>query len=291
MSARHQFRQGPATREHPARPPGGLAHGPLLPPRADELAPPPPDPRRPCVQADRRAPSVRPLARTRRRASRRTASSTSPRCARPRLRAGCFPPVVSRAQNHCAHAESAATRKRVSRSKSRAATVRFALALALPVAFSNRALPRGSGQPRAVLTALLGEKFRCFSEIGFSEPFEDEQHVFPDLALFGERLVPQQVGRVIRGHQGDAVELVPAPAQAAPSAPSRRANPPSRSRRARRATRGWMISICCCKYGRQVSISAGFGLRLPDVARRHVGPAFEDIRDVNVVALASPSPR
>ena len=39
------------------------------------------------------------------------------------------------------------------------------------------------------------------------------EHVFPHAPFFRERLVPQQVARVIRRHQGDALELLPVAAQ------------------------------------------------------------------------------
>src|SRR4051794_36594453 len=42
-----------------------------------------------------------------------------------------------------------------------------------------------------------------------AEPLEDQQHVFPDLALLRDCLVPQQVRWMEGDHQRDALELQP----------------------------------------------------------------------------------
>src|SRR5882724_9418509 len=43
--------------------------------------------------------------------------------------------------------------------------------------------------------------------------FHHRQHVFPDPALFAQRLVPQQIRRVIRRHQRNVAVTPPLPAQ------------------------------------------------------------------------------
>ena len=48
---------------------------------------------------------------------------------------------------------------------------------------------------------------------GSLEPLEDLEHVFPDFAFFGRRLVSQQVCGVIRDHQWNAVVSMPAATQ------------------------------------------------------------------------------
>src|SRR5438876_10621086 len=52
---------------------------------------------------------------------------------------------------------------------------------------------------------------------GSLEPLQNLKHVFPDFAFFGRRLVSQQVRRVIRDHQRNAVVNMPAAAQVAHS--------------------------------------------------------------------------
>ena len=79
----------------------------------------------------------------------------------------------------------------------------------------GRCAPRASRRLPSRAYDFGRKKFRCFSVIGFAEPLEHQQHVLPDLALFAERLVAQQVGRVIGRHERRALEIVPASAQAA----------------------------------------------------------------------------
>src|SRR5258705_635930 len=76
--------------------------------------------------------------------------------------------------------------------------------------------PVGNALTTALRTAKpLQEIISLSLADGSLEPLQHLKHVLPDFAFFGRRLVSQQVRRVIRDHQWNAVVSMPAAAQLA----------------------------------------------------------------------------
>jgi hypothetical protein len=58
-----------------------------------------------------------------------------------------------------------------------------------------------------------GEVAALFFGDGVAEAFEHQEHVFPDLAFFGQRLIAEKISGVISDHDGGAVVVEPATAE------------------------------------------------------------------------------
>jgi len=132
---------------------------------------------------------------------------------------------------------------------------------------------------RAPLTKKIALLFR---DRAF-EALENEEHVFPDFALLGAALVPQQIGWMKGDHQGRLAVRMPAAAQL----PHRLANfqEPFDRRRSECDQHFRFDDFDLLGQVGKAGLHLG-GSRLPiaGLASGHVRSAFQDVGDVDLVA-------
>ena len=110
-----------------------------------------------------------------------------------------------------------------------------------------------------------------------------QEDVFPDFAFFGERLVSEQVGGVIGGHEGDALELVPAAAEAGHGLDG--AEEAFHGDGAEGDEDGGLDGLDLgAEVGKAGLHLEGGGAAVAGGAGGHVGTAFEDVGDEDVGA-------
>lgn len=119
-----------------------------------------------------------------------------------------------------------------------------------------------------------------------AEFFHDEEHVFPDLTLFANGLVAEQIGGMVGDHDRDALEFEPASAEVA-----HRGGIAEEALNGGRAKSddGFRLNDGDLLFKpREACLHlVEFWFAVATFAGRHVGAAFENVRDVDVGALKS----
>jgi hypothetical protein len=123
--------------------------------------------------------------------------------------------------------------------------------------------------------------FSLFVANGSSEPVEDLQHVFPNLAFLGRRLVSEQISGMIGNHQGRAVVRMPPAAQLPHGAAcSKKA---FNRDRAERDQDFWLNDVYLLHQIGPAGLHLN-GRRWAITRRsaRHVRPTFQNIGNINI---------